>query len=463
MALAGCYPPVAPPELAKGVWTGSNGDEKLAFELEVSHVGVQATVHVLREGRKVTEMPARLTVVDLPRLDVWGDDFGHYRGRIDLERKSVDGALLDLKGNRRRLDLKQVATETVPGLRARPVPGPGVALYTHVRPPDLGDGWSTEKPAMVGIDPARIEDLVDSIIVGEAGIVHSLLMVRNRKLVLEEYFHGYDRDDLHTVTSCTKAIASMLIGIAIDQGHIEDVSVPVLEFFPEQRAGAANGWDRVTLEHLLTMSVGRSREQWRRTGSIESADAPFHFVLTADVSGPHGTSWRNGDRDVNLLAGVIRHATGLHADEFARRNLFDPLGIEAYDWDVQKKDGFPMMHGTLRLRPRDLAKLGALVLQDGRWNGSQVVSTEWIRASTTARIDTTGAAQYGYLWSLTRLPSNVVVGDPVIFSSGWGSQLVYVAPSLNAIIVVTGGNQFNGKTSAHRTVIVERLLSALQE
>jgi CubicO group peptidase (beta-lactamase class C family) len=423
---------------------------------------VQATVHVLHEGRKVTEKPARLTVVDLPWLDVRGDDFGHYRGRIDLERESIRGAIVDLKGQRRELDLRRVPLEDVSGLRARPAPGSGVPVYSRARPPDLGDGWPTATPEAVGIDPSRIEDLVGAIVAGEAGIVQSLLVARDGKLVVEEYFHGYDRDDLHTITDCTKSVSSLLIGIAIDQGRIEGVSAPVLEFFPEQRAGAANGWEKVTLEHMLTMSVGRSREEWRHTGAKACLESPFHFVFTADVSESHGTHWRYGDRDVNLLAGVIRHATGLHADEFAETNLFEPLGIEVYDWSSGRKDGFPMLHGTLRLRPRDLAKIGALVLQGGRWQERQVVSADWIRASTSARAPTTGLEQYGYLWSLKRQPDERGGSDPVIFASGWGSQLVYVAPLLEAVVVITGGNQFNGKTSVPERVLIERLLPALQ-
>jgi CubicO group peptidase (beta-lactamase class C family) len=458
VALLGCYPPAAPPELAQGVWSGNDGDERFVFEFAVSHLGAHATVHLLREGRKFTEMPTRFTVINSPWLDVRGDDFGHYRGRIDLEQKSISGELLDLKGERRPLELKRVAVEQVPGLRARP----GVSIYTPARPSDVGDGWSTATPETVGIDPVRIGNLVDAIIAGEAGTIHSLLVARDRKLVIEEYFHGYEREDLHTITSCTKPVASLLIGIAIDQGHIKDVSVPVLEFFPQQQASVANGWDRVRLEHLLTMTVGRSDEEWHYTGAIESVDAPLHFVLTADVSGPHGTRRRYGDRDVNLLAGAIRHATGLHADEFAVKNLFEPLGIGAYDWSAYKKNGFPLMHGTLRLRPRDLAKIGALVLDDGRWRGNQVVSARWIRASTSARIDAKRSEQYGYLWSVKRLAHDGGSNDLAIFASGWGSQLVYVVPSLKAIIVVTGGNQFNGKTSAHETVIIERLLPALR-
>jgi CubicO group peptidase (beta-lactamase class C family) len=211
---------------------------------------------------------------------------------------------------------------------------------------------------------------------------------------------------------------------------------------------------------MLTMSVGRSPEEWQRTGAVACAETPYHHVLTDDVTGEHGTGWRYGDRDVNLLAGVILHATGLHADEFAEAVLFGPLEIRTYDWSDGRKGGFPMMHGTLQLRPRDLAKLGALVLEGGRWQGRQIVSAEWVRASTEARFRATRREDFGYLW-WRRLPGDEGDG-PVIFASGWGSQFVYVIPSMSVVVALTGGNQFNGKTSAPWPVLVEHLFPAIR-
>jgi CubicO group peptidase (beta-lactamase class C family) len=291
-------------------------------------------------------------------------------------------------------------------------------------------------------------------------VIHSLLVVRNGALVLEEYFHGYDRDDLHGIAACTKSVASLLIGVAIDRGRIEDVASPMLDFFPGERARAGEGWEQVTLEHVLTMSVGRSPEAWQRTGAVACAETPYHHVLTDDVTGVHGGTWRYGDRDVNLLAGVLLHATGRHADAFAGAALFEPLGIRTYDWSDGRKEGFPMMHGTLRLRPRDLAKLGALVLDDGTWRGRQIVSAEWIRASTEVRLRATRREDFGYLWWIARPGGADDAG--LIFASGWGSQLLYVVPSMDVVVVLTGGNQFNGKTSAPWPLLVEHLFPAVR-
>jgi CubicO group peptidase (beta-lactamase class C family) len=462
LCTAACYPAAAPQELTEGVWVGRDGARRLALEFAVSHVGAQVTLHVLHDGRKMTEQRAERTWIDLPRLEIRLREGVVYRGQIDLSEQEIRGEWVDHEEAPRQIDLRQVAPESLPGLLARPAPPPGDPVYAYARPPALDDGWPTATWEEVGIDPDIAREAVEQIIAGEAGVIHSLLVARDGKLAIEEYFHGFERSDLHDIAGCTKSVASLLIGIATDQGRIDDVASPVLDRFPEQRPAAGPGWEHVTLEHLLTMTVGRNRGEWQRTGARECLETPFHFVLTDEVSGPHGAHWRYGDRDVNLLAGVIRNATGLHADDFAREYLFEPLGIESWEWGDGKKDGFPMLHGTLQLRPRDVAKIGALILQDGRWDGRQVVSESWVRASTTARVRTAGPEEYGYLWWSSRLPDGRGSDVPAIFASGWGGQLIYVVPSWDAVIVLTAGNQFNRRGFGHGRRLLERLLPAFR-
>jgi CubicO group peptidase (beta-lactamase class C family) len=459
---AGCYPAAAPDALSDGVWWGGAGSDELVFEFRTSMVGAHPIVHVMREGRKVAEVPVRRTRLDLPRLEIWAENGHHFRGRVDLDRMRIDGELTDLTGRPRSLRLERFTRAEVPGFLARPPADPG-SVETRLRsPPAIDDGWPIARPEAVGIDPAGVEALVAAVVAGEAGEIHSLLVARQGKLVVEEYFHGHRRDDLQPIDGCTKSVTSLLVGIAIDGGRIEGVSAPVLDFFPEQRSRAEAGWDRVSLEHLLTMSVGRTADQWQATGAIEAAETPYHFVLTSKVTGGHGDRWRYGDRDVNLLAGVLRHATGRHADAFAAAHLFQPLEIDRYAWDDGRKEGFPMLHGGLRLRARDLAKLGVLVLEEGRWGGRRIVSAEWIRASTSARLPASPPlGGYGYLWWTGFLNARGAEAVPVIFASGRGGQFVYVLPSLDVVIALTAGNRFNGKERDHRRALGEHLLPAV--
>jgi CubicO group peptidase (beta-lactamase class C family) len=277
-------------------------------------------------------------------------------------------------------------------------------------------------------------------------LLHSLILVRHGKLVLEEYFHGYERQDLHQIQSCTKSVASLLVGVARDRGEIPSLDDPVFEYFPEHADLRTPEWDAVRLRHLLTMSAGLDWSLLEAYTVRGTGPKLFRRVLSRRVATEPGTKFHYVGANVNLLAGVLHHATGQHADEFAERHLFTPLGIQEWDWGRGSVEGYPSMAGTLELRPLDMAKLGQLVLNKGRWNGRQVVPSEWINESTTRAMTVgSGEDEYGYLWWL----APVTVGDTpqkLIVASGWGSQFIHIVPRLDAVLVTTGGNNFNGRT-----------------
>jgi CubicO group peptidase (beta-lactamase class C family) len=325
------------------------------------------------------------------------------------------------------------------------------------RPEERGDGWKTGTPAEVGIDPAAIDATIRAILADEAGAMHSLLVIRDGTLVVEEYFHGWQADDLHRIASCTKSVSSLLVGIAIDRGEIEGVDVPLLEFFPERRAAAGEGWGAIRLEHLLTMSMGLDWSEREANAFTPPGKDRFTEVLARDVRTKPGTQCRYVSRNTNLLAAVIRQATGLHADLFAAERLFGPLGIESWDWENNKYEGHPGMSGTLELRPRDMAKLGQLVLDEGSWQGRKVVSPEWIRESTRAHFHPTADAEYGYLWRGFDEPQP----GGIDFALGMGSQFIAVVPALRLVIVATGGNDYNDKLMTLFDVCERNLLPGI--
>ncbi|MCP3983879.1 MAG: beta-lactamase family protein, partial [bacterium] len=188
------------------------------------------------------------------------------------------------------------------------------------------------------------------------------MIVRHGKLVLEEYFHGFARKDLHELESVTQSIASLLVGIARDRGEIDSLDTPVLQWFPERAAAAGAGWQRVTLRHLLTMTAGLD---WDRRDVIErhgAGPALFTEVFGRRVVHEPGSRWLINAPDLEVLGGVLRRATGMQADELATRALFAPLGITIWDWERGKSEGYPSLGGTLQLRPLDMAKIGQLVL-----------------------------------------------------------------------------------------------------
>lgn len=333
---------------------------------------------------------------------------------------------------------------------------------TSPTPPQTDDGWQTADPASVGLDVKKLEQAVARIHDGTYQNVHSLLVVKDGKLVFEEYFRGYtwdyadeqhrgdlvdfDRDTTHNLASVTKSFTSALIGIAIDQGFIRGVEETVFSFFPEHADLKDERKDRITLEHLLTMRSGLEWNEMELPYSnnrndlvrLFSVPDPIEYILAKPLVAEPGTAWYYNGGNTNLLGEVIRQATGQRMDAFAAQYLFAPLGITTYEWDHINAD---MIHasGNLRLRPRDMAKFGYLYLNGGVWNGWQLISQEWVEASTQAHVTPSWGGGYGYQWWLQTYDASSKDVE-AFYAAGWGGQRIIVFPSLDMVVVFTGGN-----------------------
>ncbi len=311
------------------------------------------------------------------------------------------------------------------------------------------DRWTRSAPAEQGLDAGILSDLVARIGKGEDyPDIHSLLIVRNGFLVVEEYFAGYDADDLHTIQSVTKSVTSALIGIAIDQGKIRGVNEKVLGFFPEHR-DAGDGDARkaaLTIEHLLTMRTGTDFHESPYRGSPlqrmnDLSRGWIRFVLDSAMIRDPGTTFQYDSGGVILLAGILRKTTGLQADAFADRHLFGPLGITRSRWH-RAGDGIPHTGGGLHLRPRDMAKFGLLYLRRGRWEDRQILSERWVEVSSkrhVAAVPPRHRAGYGYLWWILPLSRDGSgIGD-LYAAMGHMGQYIFVVPQHEMVAVVTAG------------------------
>ena len=333
---------------------------------------------------------------------------------------------------------------------------------TSAVPPQTGDGWQTASPAQVGLDARPLDRAAARIRDGTYANVHSLLVVKDGKLVFEQYFRGYtwnyagdqfrgdlvefDRDRRHNLASVTKSVTSALVGIAIDQGQIGGVGDKVLDYFPQYtylRDGAKDG---ITLEHLLTMRSGLQWNEMELPYSDNRNDLiqlfripdPVEYILAKPLVAPPGTAWYYNGGNTNLLGEIIRQATGQRMDAYAAQVLFAPLGITSYEWDHINAE---MIHasGNLQLRPRDMAKFGSLYLNGGEWQGQRIVSREWVEASTQPHARPRGGGGYGYQWWLRSYD----FGSEQIqafFAAGWGGQRICIFPDLEMVVVSTGGN-----------------------
>jgi CubicO group peptidase (beta-lactamase class C family) len=448
----------APEDITQGAWAGRGGEDTFLFELQGTPPdSLMGIVHVMNSGKMTSELPITRASYHAPDLEMFiARTNVTYRGRVDVSRGRISGGLSYGGEPGPEMELSWTDLTEIPCFAGLP----GDTPYAYRQPADGVDGWQTATPEDVGIDRGAVEALVNAVAQGEGGLIHSLTIVRNGKLVVDEYFHGYTPDDVHRLASTTKSVSSLLVGAAIDRGLISGVDVPIPQLLGE---AADASWDKATLAHLLTMSMGLDWTPEEANSVHGTGRTFFQRVLNRKVATPPGTRWDYVSANVNLLAGAIYRATGKHADMFAGEVLFSPLGIDTYDWEYAKEGGHNLMDGSLHLRPRDLAKIGTMVAAGGRWHGEQVISEEWIEESTRTHM-TTGELPalggYGYLWWTGEVPTGHG-NEPIVVANGWGSQFVIIFPQLEVVVVTTGGNEDNGRTLDVGKVLARTLLSSM--
>lgn len=325
--------------------------------------------------------------------------------------------------------------------------GSSVGLEENLLPPAAtGDGWAVSELEVEGIQAEMVRGLVRQIQMYPQN-QHSFLIVRNGKLVLESYFGGWERERMHELRSCSKSVNALLVGIAIDRGALDGVDHSVFDLFPEYGSFNDASKEGLRVEHLLTMSSGL---KWNQTsfdyesdrndeGALERSDDWLGYVLSREMQDPPGEVFLYNSGCSALLAGIVKQTTGQHSDLLAEGSLFGPLGIERYYWHKQG-DGLCDAWAGLSLRPRDMAKIGQLMLDGGRWEGQQVVSRDWVERSTVA-LQSSGENGYGYQWWTAEVAVN---GRPIRVHSarGNGGQYIFIVPELNAVVVFTAGNYY---------------------
>jgi CubicO group peptidase (beta-lactamase class C family) len=350
------------------------------------------------------------------------------------------------------------ACDSTTGLRDMP----GVPEWT-------GDGWETASLESVGMDREPLRALLTLIGETPDHLIHGIVVVRGGTLVFEAYWPGtdlspitlepvdryFDRETLHYVASVSKSITSALTGIALHRGLLESVHDSLFSFFPAYDTLRTDDNAGITLEHLLSFSSGLD---WNEHvyGFDDPRDShhrmfnttdPLGFLLGRPVVDAPGSRFLYNSGDTNLVGEIVRRAAGAPSlVDFADEHFFGPLDIRSFDWwRFPLANEMAFASGGAFLRPRDMAKLGALYLGGGVWQGRQVVPASWVEASIAVATPLEGEYRtvygYGYNWWLGR--SSFRGGRTEYFrASGWGGQEVYAFPALDLVVVFTAGGYY---------------------
>lgn len=180
-----------------------------------------------------------------------------------------------------------------------------------------------------------------------------------------------------------------------------------------------------------------------QNNELFTSENRIEFALKRPIKTKPGTTFLYDGGNTEILGAILQKKTGMFADEFAKKYLFSTLKIENFDWETNKQNGFPSMAGALNLLPRDMIKIGGLILNKGEFNENQIISKQWINESTSVKIKThIPDDDYSYHWWNIKI-SSANAEYNAIWANGWGSQFIYIFPELNVVIVTTGHNYEN--------------------
>ncbi len=300
-----------------------------------------------------------------------------------------------------------------------------------------------EIPDNIGIDRAAGNEIFN-VITGNRNVL-SFIVLKDDYTLYEYYAAGANKDTVFRLNSCSKSVTSALIGIAIDQGLINGVDTKITEFFP----GLGEEKSEITIKHLLTMTAGWDWPEWTtwnyQFGDWNYTPNKVQFVLEREQLRQPGLSFNYDTGATQLLCAIIEKVSGMPADEYARRNIFDKIGIKSARWS-RDPQGVTDGGFGLSMTAGDALTFGKLYLNRGQWNGEQIIPEEWIAISTMEHSAGSGFfSPYGMHWWVDSIAARTITANSVtadkkyemFYAMGFGGQYIFVVPELNMTAVFT--------------------------
>jgi CubicO group peptidase (beta-lactamase class C family) len=355
-------------------------------------------------------------------------------------------------------------------------------------PESVAGDWDVATPEEVGLSSEPLEDMVNIIRRDPEHRIHGIVVIRHGKLAFEKYFDGlshptlgeepisYNRTTRHLLSSVTKSFTTALLGVAIQKGFIGGEDEKATPFFPEHADLGGGQKGEITLKDLATMSSGIEWDEWTLplTDSLNSLTAfnkeaqenrdAIRWLLHKPMVATPGTTFNYSGGNSNMLGEIIGRASGMPLDEFAGTHLFEPLGIDDF-WYWVFPSGLVYASGDLGLRPRDAARFGQLYLNDGVWEGEQILPPGWVERSADAYHNFApsfmgnGVVGYGYGWWV----KNSFYGEGALDAWGWGGQDIMVLPEHDMVVVFTAGGYWENTIMSSHEMMTNYILPSVAQ
>jgi len=328
--------------------------------------------------------------------------------------------------------------------------------------PEGGIHWTQQN--LPAIDTAALDSIYGEMTLEPHHDLKGIVIVRDGQLLSEHYFNGDSATTLHDIRSATKSITSLLMGIAVQKGIVHRVNDSIATYLPGM---PKDGKEKITIKDLLTMRSGldANDEDPLTTGNEDKLDESSDWmraVYSVPLKGTPGGKYQYASINAFLTGAIVENASHTSLDEFAKINLFGPLGVQQFQWrhvPVNRTTG----QGNLSITTRDEAALGELMRNDGIVNGKRIVSHDWIASSMSSQVAISDsdpyADSYGYMW-YTRAER---VGDRTVevhFASGNGGNKIYIIPSLHMIVAITSSAYGHGYGQRRSQDILLKILAA---
>lgn len=318
------------------------------------------------------------------------------------------------------------------------------SVYTYHQPENLNDELVVGNVEQSGLDTSLLNEMMHQIITGVYQNVHSILIIKDDKLVFEEYFYEYTKDSLQELRSATKSFVSALTGIAIDKGYIKSINEKVLSYFPEYSLKNMSSLkSKITIENMLAnqsgldCDVSNDKSEGNET-AMDYSDDWVKFTLDLPMIDTPGGKGMYCSGNPITLGRIVEKTTKQSLPVFAKTTLFNPLGIDNFKWNFKPDKSNAEDYCQVYLTPREMVKFGLLYLNNGKWKNKQIVPADWVEASFENH-SVVQNVNYGYLWWLKYFDADGVryYGKS---AQGNGGQRISIFPQQNMVVVITGGN-----------------------